>query len=104
MMMGAQDADDPIGALLNLHHVLEVEHYDGDKGNFLFGWQCENSFADDLIARTAERSRYLNRVQYSYLEEDAELVEKIGGLHQALDGVRPNDVFCGAGATPLLVT
>ncbi len=56
MMMGAQDAADPIGALLNLHHVLEVEHNDGDKGNFLFGWQCENSFANDLIARTAERS------------------------------------------------
>lgn len=103
-MMGAQDADDPIGALLNLHHVLEVEHNDGDKGNFLFGWQCENVFADDLIARTAERSSYLNRVQYSYLEEDAELVEKVRGLHQALDGVRPNDVFCGAGATALLVT
>jgi hypothetical protein len=81
MMMEAQDVDDPIGALLNLHHVLEVEHNDGDKGNFLFGWQCDNSFADDPIARTAERSSYLNRVQYSYLEEDAELVEKIRGLH-----------------------
>jgi histidinol-phosphate/aromatic aminotransferase/cobyric acid decarboxylase-like protein len=104
MMMTDQFADDSIGALLNLHHVLEVEHDDGDKGNFLFGWQCENPFADDLIARTAQRSSCLNRVQYSYLEEDAELVEKIRGLHQGLDGGRPTDVFCGAGATALLVT
>lgn len=104
MMMDIQGADDPIGALLNLHHILEVEHDDGDKGNFLFGWQCENPFAHELIARTAERSSGLNRVQYSYLEEDAELVEKIRGLHEALDGIRPIDAFCGAGATALLVT
>lgn len=102
--MRAEGADDPIGALLNLHHILEVEHDDGDKGNFLFGWQCENPFADDLIARTVERSRLLNRVQYSYLEEDAELIEKIKRLHQALDGQRPIDAFCGVGATALLVT
>ena len=103
-MMVADDADDPIGALLNLHHILEVEHDDGDNGNFLFGWQCENPFADNLIARTAERSRRLNRVQYSYLEEDADLVGKIRKLHQTLDGERPIDAFCGAGATALLVT
>ena len=103
-MMGAPDADDPIGALLNLHHVLEVEHDDGDKGNFLFGWQCENPFADDLINRVSARTAGLNRVQYSYLEEDAQLVERIRSLHLALDGVEPVDAFCGAGATALLVT
>jgi len=70
-MMGAQDADDPIGALLNLHHVLEVEHNDGDKGNFLFGWQVR-----ELLCRRPYRAHrraieLLNRVQYSYLEEDA---------------------------------
>ena len=102
--MPAEDTPDPIGELLNLHHVLEVEHDDGDKGNFLFGWQCENPFAENLIALTADRSGKLNRVQYSYLEEDAELVEKIIKLHQALDGVTPIDAFCGAGATALLVT
>lgn len=103
-MMVAEDTADPIGALLNLHHVLEIEHDDGDKGNFLFGWQCENPFAESLIARTEERSKKLNRVQYSYLEEDAELVDKIRRAHQSLDGVMPADAFCGGGATALLVT
>jgi histidinol-phosphate/aromatic aminotransferase/cobyric acid decarboxylase-like protein len=95
---------DPIADLLNLHHVLEVEHDDGDKGNFLFGWQCQNPFADDLLAATRERSLDLNHTQYSYLEEDFALVEKIRRAHQKLDGVTPKDVFCGAGATALLVT
>lgn len=103
-MMADQDADDPIGALLNLHHVLEIEHDDGDKGAFLFGWQCENPFADDLIARTADRASSLDRVQYSYLEEDEALVKKIVRLHQSLDDATPLDAFCGSGATALLVT
>ena len=95
---------DPIGRLLNLHHVLEVEHDDGDKGNFLFGWQCENPFAVDLLNATRERSNALNHTQYSYLEEDAALNSKIRAAHHALDGIEPDDVFCGAGATALLVT
>lgn len=95
---------DPIGRLLNLHHVLEVEHDDGDKGNFLFGWQCENPFAGSLLDATRERSNELNHTQYSYLEEDAALTSKIRAAHGLLDGVEPDDVFCGAGATALLVT
>jgi histidinol-phosphate/aromatic aminotransferase/cobyric acid decarboxylase-like protein len=94
---------DPIADLLNLHHVLEVEHDDGDKGNFLFGWQCENPFANDLLAATRERSLALNHTQYSYLEEDFALANKIRQAHHELDGVAPKDVFCGAGATALLV-
>ena len=102
--MIANDSADPIGDLLNLHHALEAEHDDGDKGNFLFGWQCENPFASEIVAATTERSRELNRVQYSYLEEDGILVEKIRVLHQVLDGFSPPDAFCGVGATALLVT
>jgi histidinol-phosphate/aromatic aminotransferase/cobyric acid decarboxylase-like protein len=95
---------DQIADLLNLHHVLEVEHDDGDKGNFLFGWQCQNPFADDLLAATRARSVGLNHTQYSYLEEEPVLVDKIRRVHQRLDGIAPADVFCGAGATALLVT
>lgn len=102
--MISSDIADPIGDLLNLHHVLEAEHDDGDKGNFLFGWQCENPFASSLIAKVAKRARELNRVQYSYLEEDRLLVNEIRALHNALDGQKHDDAFCGVGATALLVT
>ncbi len=93
-----------VDSLLNLHRVLEVEHDDGDKGNFLFGWQCHNPFATDLLAATRERSTALNHTQYSYLEEDRALVTKIRHAHAALDEKPPDDVFCGAGATALLVS
>lgn len=83
---------------------MEVDHDDGDKGNFLFGWQCQNPFAQDLLAATRERSTGLNHTQYSYLEEDPILADKIRRAHHLLDGVAPDDVFCGAGATALLVT
>jgi len=99
-----QNHRDPIAQLLNLHHVLEVEHDDGDKGNFLFGWQCENPFAGDLLAATRDRSRALNHIQYTYLEEDSALITEIRSAHRHLDGIEPCDVFCGAGATALLVT
>ncbi|KRP89986.1 hypothetical protein AOQ72_00010 [Bradyrhizobium yuanmingense] len=102
--MNSSDLVDPIGDLLNLHHVLEAEHDDGDKGNFLFGWQCENPFASSLITKASKGARELNRVQYSYLEEDKLLVDRIRQVHKALDGVTCEDAFCGAGATALLVT
>lgn len=96
--------EDPVGALLNLHYALETEHDDGDKGNFLFGWQCENPYAADLIASTRNRTQGLDLVPYSYLEEDQTLVDLIKQLHFELDGVMPGDAFCGSGATALLVT
>lgn len=96
--------DDPLTQLLNLHEVLEVEHQDGNRGNFLFGWQCENPFAIPLLSATKQRAELLSHTQYSYLEEDEELVGKIKQAHQQLDGAQPQSVFCGAGATALLAT
>jgi aspartate/methionine/tyrosine aminotransferase len=99
-----RDIEDPIGELLNLHQVLDTRYDDGDNGNFLFGWQCENPFAHDLLAATRARARDLNYVEYSYLEDDIELIRTIIAAHEQLDSVAPKSVFCGAGATALLVT
>ncbi|CAN5257657.1 hypothetical protein BH11PSE4_BH11PSE4_38870 [soil metagenome] len=102
--MSEASSEVSIAELLNLHHILEVEHDDGNKGNFLFGWQCANPFAGDLLDATNKRQREFDRIPYTYLEEDVGLIDKIKSAHIALDGTSPLSVFCGAGATALLVT
>lgn len=95
---------DPIGALLARRRALEVEDGDGDSGNFLFGWQCENPFAASLLDKVQERAQQLDRVRYSYLEDDRSLSHDICEMHLVFGEPRPQAVFSGAGAMAILFT
>jgi aspartate/methionine/tyrosine aminotransferase len=104
MGSAAQAEDDPIGALLARRRALELEHGDGDTGNFLFGWQCENPFAAGLLARTRELTRQVNYVPYSYLEDEPSLTPAIVALHRGFGEPPPDDVFSGSGAMSIIFT
>ncbi len=96
--------DDRIGALLARRRALEVEGGDGESGNFLFGWQCENPFAYRLLEETREQAKGIDRVRYTYLEDDTVLSESIRTMHREFGENSPQSVFCGAGAMSILFT
>ncbi len=85
-----------------VYEKLDVENDDGDKGNFLFGWQCINPYAKDLLAATKKRAQNINYVEYVYLDEDSELSKKVIAFHKKFDHIQPQSVFCGLGSTSLL--
>lgn len=89
--------------ILQLHEDLEVKFGDGNGGDFLFGWQSINPFADDLLATVKRRAEEIDYTKYSYMESDAALADEILDLHSTIDGVKPDAAFCAAsgGATVL---
>jgi histidinol-phosphate/aromatic aminotransferase/cobyric acid decarboxylase-like protein len=88
---------------LNAHYEsLAFDLDDGDKGNFLSGWQCENPYNADLFRAVKERAKSIDYGKYTYFDDDLELPDLIKNLHNRLDGVRPEHVFCGSGSTSLL--
>jgi aspartate/methionine/tyrosine aminotransferase len=89
--------------ILRLHEELETTFNDGNGGDFLFGWQSINPFADDLIAATKTRAAQLDYTKYSYMESDHALSANVRELHRYLDGRMPESVFCAAsGGTSVL--
>jgi aspartate/methionine/tyrosine aminotransferase len=90
-------------AILQLHEDLEIKFGDGDGGDFLFGWQSLNPFAESLLAavkRLAEKTDY---TKYSYMESDEVLAQEVIDLHSSIDGVTPKAAFCAAsGGTSIL--
>ena len=54
--------------ILQLHEDLEVKCGDGNGGDFLFGWQSINPFADDLLAAVKHRTEEIDYTKYSYME------------------------------------
>jgi len=89
--------------ILQLHEDLEVKFGDGNGGDFLFGWQSINPFADDLLAAVKHRKEEIDYTKYSYMESDAALSADILDLHAAIDGAKSEAAFCAAsgGATVL---
>jgi aspartate/methionine/tyrosine aminotransferase len=82
--------------ILQLHEDLEVKFGDGNGGDFLFGWQSTNPFADSFVAAVKQRAEQIDYTKYSYMESDSVLAEQVGELHQTLDGIKPETVFCAA--------
>lgn len=82
--------------ILQLHEDLEVKFGDGDGGDFLFGWQSINPFADTFLAAVKRRAEGTDYTKYSYMESDTILANEILDLHGALDGVKPEAAFCAA--------
>src|ERR1043165_84480 len=82
--------------ILQLHEDLEVKFGDGDGGDFLFGWQSINPFAEELLAAVKHRAKGIDYTKYSYMESDALLANEVIDLHNNLDRVRPIAAFCAA--------
>jgi histidinol-phosphate/aromatic aminotransferase/cobyric acid decarboxylase-like protein len=88
--------------LNSYYEELAFDLNDGDSGNFLSGWQCENPYASDLLTRVKERSNHIDYRKYRYFDEDEKLPEKILSIHTSFDGVCPQKVLCATGSTSLL--
>jgi len=82
--------------ILQLHEDLEVKFGDGAGGDFLFGWQSINPFAEELLTAVKHRAETIDYTKYSYMESDGSLAQEIIDLHSTLDGVRPIAAFCAA--------
>lgn len=89
--------DDAIAQILLKHEALEVEHGDGDAGNFLFGWQCQNPYANELLLNVKKRSEGIDHVKYIYLEDNHELTQRVKNMQLGFDGVMPSGLFCAPG-------
>lgn len=90
-------------AELNAHYEhLAFGLDDGDKGNFLSGWQCDNPFSAPLFAAVKERAKTLDYGKYTYFDDELDLSRKVTKLHKDFDGIAPEYVFCGSGSTSLL--
>jgi len=77
---------------------------DGDDGDFLSGWQCENPFVEDLISRIKKNSENFDATRYSYYDAHGDLLKNIHLHHENLDTKSPESIVCGCGSTSLLST
>jgi aspartate/methionine/tyrosine aminotransferase len=89
--------------ILQLHEDLEIKYGDGGEGDFLFGWQSINPFANSLLEAVKQRTKQIDYTKYSYMEADNKLAEAVVDLHADLDGIVPDAAFCAAsGGTSIL--
>lgn len=92
-------------ASLNEHYErLAFELNDGDKGNFLSGWQCVNPFVSSFFATVKKRAERFDYARYTYFDEHVDLATSIIGMHAKFDVTPPQSVMCGSGTTSLLFT
>ena len=83
---------------------LAFDQGDGDDGNFLSGWQCENPFVSDLLQSVRDRATTLDHRRYTYFDSHGDLIQSIHSHHKRLDAISPQAVICGCGTTSLLST
>lgn len=89
--------------ILQLHEDLEIKFGDGGGGDFLFGWQSINPFAESLLASVKRRAEGTDYTKYCYMELDEILADEVVDLHSTIDGVKPDAAFCAAsGGTSIL--
>jgi aspartate/methionine/tyrosine aminotransferase len=81
---------------------LTFDLNDGDDGDFISGWQCENDFIAATVAAVQERANKSDRTRYTFFEAQSELRTAIKELHKVRDGNEPESVVCGGGTTSLL--
>jgi histidinol-phosphate/aromatic aminotransferase/cobyric acid decarboxylase-like protein len=100
----SSSSGDVIADLLARRRALEEEQGDGETGTFLFGWQCDNPFAASFLDKVRQRSEPLDRIRYTYLEDDQALSGAILAMHSGFDEQPAEAVFSGAGAMSLIFT
>ncbi|MBF0247540.1 MAG: aminotransferase class I/II-fold pyridoxal phosphate-dependent enzyme [Alphaproteobacteria bacterium] len=99
------DARLDIALALANNEELESKFGDGDEGNFLSGWQCENPFASALIKRVRQRDSQSDPVKYSYMEMDEILSMLISDMHRRIDGRSISHAFPSPfGSTSIIFT
>lgn len=75
---------------------------DGNQGHFLSGWQCENSFSEDLLSAIRERASRIDHTKYSYFDDNDDLPSMISALHTGFGESEPQTVLCGCGSSALI--
>jgi len=93
---------DPIDEMLRQHFELELLFDDGEGGKGPSGWQCVNPWATRLEEAIADLQRGLAANEYRYLDDDDALKEALIERHARIDGVRPESILCGEGASAIL--
>jgi aspartate/methionine/tyrosine aminotransferase len=100
----SQNSDDgaPQGSVNEHYRALAFELDDGDKGNFLSGWQCDNPFVGPLLEAVRRRCAKIDYCKYTYFDADEALSEAVLDFHARVDRARPIAALSGAGASPLI--
>lgn len=98
------DAHSEAAQLLKRHDDLEALHGDGDGGNFLSGWQCDNPWSRGLQDLVAAEGLSLDVSKYAYFGGDAKIREPLEAFHVRADGTAPEALLFGQGASPLIFT
>lgn len=100
--MVAHPASDDLSLLLRRHADLEALDGDGDGGNFLSGWQCENPWIGEISKLVAEHSSDLDPRQYLYLSLDNQIKQGLLDFHRAIEGERIEEFLCGTGSSTII--
>lgn len=87
---------------LDKYEQLAYDLDDGDAGHFLSGWQCVNEVGSEFLKAVLLRMEKIDRTKYIYFDEDESIVNSLRSLHEKKDGIRPQAILCGSGATVLL--
>jgi histidinol-phosphate/aromatic aminotransferase/cobyric acid decarboxylase-like protein len=98
--MGNADA----ALLLRRHVELEDRYDDGDNGNFLSGWQCDNAWAAYIDQKVRDARSNIDGSKYQSLNSDIELASGLNLFHKTFDGVVADAYFCSEGGTALIFT
>lgn len=92
----------PLLQLLKDHAHLETHHEDGDSGNFISGWQCNNSVIGMIDSVVRQERETLTGARYYYLEDDDLSKDRILTFHHTADSQYPEGLLPGMGSTPIL--
>jgi len=91
-----------ISCLNSKFESIAFDFGDGDDGDFLSGWQCENPFVEEFILRVKKNSDNFDPTKYSYYDTHDDLIKNIHSHHKNIDINPPESVICGCGSTSLL--
>jgi histidinol-phosphate/aromatic aminotransferase/cobyric acid decarboxylase-like protein len=91
-------------ALIKRYEELETLYGDGPSGNFLSGWQCVNPWSETVQKRIDDVRLTIDGSKYHYFDDDKMVERGLSDLHQDVDGVVPQSVLCGEGASSLIFT
>lgn len=85
-----------------VYERLAFELDDGGGGTSLSGYQCVNPFVGDLMAAVRSRAEGIDFRRYTYMDADDVLAERVRTFHREVDGVTPEAIICGSGASSQL--
>ncbi|HEX3462593.1 MAG TPA: aminotransferase class I/II-fold pyridoxal phosphate-dependent enzyme [Candidatus Elarobacter sp.] len=90
--------------MISRHAEFEDHYNDGDDGNSLSGWQCENPFSEQLQRRVVEARAAIDVTRYQTLDNDEVVEALLLKFHRDAGETMPKSVFCGEGSSTILFT